>query len=251
MSAQELFRVAGVDGCKAGWCAAIVRAVGKGRGGDADRMLELESCFVASTFAAVLARGEDCALVCVDIPIGLCDGQAARECDTAARRLVGGRRASSVFPTPVRPCLSADDYETACRISLEHSGRKLSRQSFGLLKKIGEVDGLMTPELQERVREIHPEVSFWVLNGNRPIGQSKRTARGRAQRSRLLARVIVGVDAILTGMQEPGCSTDDALDALVAAWTAAQTVSGKTATLPENPVSDHRGLRMEILCPAV
>jgi len=249
MSEKELFRVAGVDGCKAGWCAAIVRAVGKGGRGHADCVLELKSLFVASTFRHVLARTEDCALVCVDIPIGLSEGQAARECDTAARRLLAGRRASSVFPVPVGPCLSADDYETASAISLEHTGRKLSRQSFGLLKKIREVDALLTPELQQRVREIHPEVSFCVLNRNRPLGHSKRTTGGQAHRRRLLRKVIVGVDAMLTRMQEPGSATDDALDAIVAAWTAARTVCGSAATLPGNPGRDSRGLTMEILCP--
>jgi predicted RNase H-like nuclease len=109
--------------------------------------------------------------------------------------------------------------------------------------------GLMTPELQERVREVHPEVSFWVLNGSRPIGQSKKTTGGRAQRCRLLRKVFAEVDSILTGMEGPGCAADDALDAFVAAWTAAQAVCEKTSTLPENPVCDSRGLRMEMSLP--
>jgi predicted RNase H-like nuclease len=58
------------------------------------------------------------------------------------------------------------------------------------------------------------------------------------------------VDSILTGMEEPGCAADDALDALVAAWTAARAVEGKARTLPVSPQRDSRGLKMEILCPA-
>ena len=40
---------------------------------------------------------------------------------------------------------------------------------------------------------------------------------------------------------------DDALDALVAAWTAGQAVLGKVTTLPENPPRDRKGLRMEMV----
>ena len=43
---------------------------------------------------------------------------------------------------------------------------------------------------------------------------------------------------------------DDALDAIVAAWTAGQAVLGKARTLPENPSLDSKGLRMEIVYPA-
>jgi predicted RNase H-like nuclease len=34
----------------------------------------------------------------------------------------------------------------------------MSHQAFGILPKIREVDQLMTPEVQETVREIHPEL---------------------------------------------------------------------------------------------
>jgi polynucleotide 5'-hydroxyl-kinase GRC3/NOL9 len=118
-----------------------------------------------------------------------------------------------------------------------------------LLAKIREVDELMTPGLQSRVREIHPEISFWALNGNRPVPQNKKTAPGRAQRRELLQTVFADVDSILAKTPTGGYAIDDALDALVAAWTAAQTIVGKAETLPDSPACDKKGLRMEILCP--
>jgi predicted RNase H-like nuclease len=188
-------------------------------------------------------------LVCIDIPIGLSDGPKPRECDLAARKLIG-QRASSVFPAPIRPCLCADDYETACKISFEHTGKKLSKQSFALLKKIRQVDDLMTPALQCRVREIHPEVSFWALNGKQPMAQNKKTVPGQARRYELLQQLLDDMDTILAQAPRWGYAADDALDALAAAWTAGQVVMGKAKALPEQPDLDSKGLSMEILCPA-
>lgn len=249
MPERSSFRVAGVDGCKAGWFVATVSATRKNEAA-ASLELTLENVFVADTFADVLSKTIDCALVCIDIPIGLSEGQKPRECDLAARKLLRGPRASSVFPAPIRPCLAAKDYQSACKISLERAGKKLSRQSFALLKKIRQVDDLMTPELQRRVREIHPEVLFWALNGNNPIRDNKKTVPGQVQRRRLLQEIFVDMDDVLAEAPARGCAFDDALDSVAAAWTAARSVIGKAKTLPENPELDSRGLKMEIVYPA-
>lgn len=249
MLTKQSFQVAGVDGCKAGWFVAIVSAIKKNETNPPCEFT-LKNVFIASTFAEVLSKTIDCKLVCVDIPIGLSDGNRPRECDGEARELLRGRRASSVFPSPIRPCLSAIDYETASKISFEHIGKKLSKQTFALIKKIREVDELMTPELQNRVREIHPEILFWALNGQKTIELNKKTIPGQAQRHNLLQRIFTDIDSILVQAPISGCAVDDALDAIVAAWTAGQAVIGKAKTLPEKPPLDRKGLRMEMLCPA-
>ncbi len=241
------FHVAGVDGCKAGWFVAIA-SLTKQNDIAAPCELTLRNVFIADSFSEVLSKTIDCVLVCIDIPIGLSSGHKPRECDVAARKLLG-KRASSVFPAPIRPCLSATDYVTACKISFDHTGKKLSKQSFALLKKIRQVDDLMTAALQCRVREIHPEVSFWALNGKQPMPQNKKTAAGQAQRRRLLQEIFADMDSVLAQAPARGCVMDDALDALAAAWTAGRAVLGKAKTLPEQPELDSKGLKMEILCP--
>lgn len=249
MSAQQLFQVAGVDGCKAGWLVAAVSVTNASSQRDTPCVFELKRVLVASTFTDVLSKTADCELVCVDIPIGLSDGKR-RECDLAAREVLRGQRASSVFPAPIRPCLSTNEYKVANAICRKFSGKGLSKQSFALLKKIRQVDDLMTPALQHRVREIHPEISFLVLNNEKPIQQNKKTVPGQAQRHKLLQEIFVDMDNILSEAPPHGYVMDDALDALAAAWTAGQVVLGKAETLPENPRFDSKGLRMEILCPA-
>ena len=248
MSPEQSFQVAGVDGCKAGWFIATTSVTMEN---EIETYCEfnLKNVSIASTFTEVLSKTSDCKLVCVDIPIGLSDGDKPRECDGMARELLKGRRASSVFPSPIRPCLSAVDYETASKISFERTGKKLTKQTFALMKKIREVDDLMTPELQNRVREIHPEILFWALNGQKPIESNKKTVPGQTQRRNLLQRIFADIDSILVRAPVSGCAMDDALDAIAAAWTAGQAVIGKAKTLPEKPQLDSKGLKMEMLYP--
>jgi len=242
-------QVAGVDGCKAGWVVAqVTSVVGETPNQHAPTV---EALWVSSHFADVLLRTRSCKLVCVDMPIGLPNGPAPRACDIEARKLLG-RRASSVFSPPTRACLAAQDYETASRIHLEATGSKLSKQSFFIMDKLRQVDERVTPTMQKRVREIHPEVAFYVLNGCKPTTYSKKRLIGRQERMHLLEPFFPDAERIVSTYRRAGAvEPDDILDALVATWTAVQVTRGHAATLPEHPDRDSKGLRMEILRPSV
>lgn len=236
-----------MDGCKKGWVVAIVslnRKDGK------SYSPTLCGFFVAGDFEGVMERADESKLICVDIPIGLSDNGNSRLCDVEARKLLGRPRASSIFTLPGRPCLSAENYRQARSINLKYTGRKLSKQSYNLLPKIRQVDKLMTPELQQNVREIHPELCFFVLNGQKPVAENKKTEPGQAKRFKLLHEIFRDLGTHLRKAPGRGYSIDDALDAAVAAWTAAEAVRAKAITLPARPETDGRGLRMEILCPS-
>lgn len=242
------FQVAGVDGCKGGWVVANVVVTPDCTGQHHDYIYVLNNFWVISDFAEVLHRMEHCRMVCVDIPIGLTDGPA-RDCDLRARKLLGQPRGTSVFPAPVRPCLRARTYEEAKEISRKYSGKGLSKQSFELIDKIRQVDDVMTPELQQRVRELHPEISFWALNGQEAVVDSKAGPAGQMRRIELLLTVFSEIADVLAKSDLSGAKLDDLLDALVAAWTAGQAIATKIETLPEGPELDSKGLKMEILRP--
>ena len=258
---KRSFQVAGVDGCRAGWfvvIASVVKPPVKLGAkylapqfiGGFPYIFKLRDSFVASSFAEVLSKTTDCKLVCVDIPIGLSDCAKPRECDVAARKILGRGRAGSVFAPPIRPCLSAGDYTEAIKISLEHSGKKLTPPSFNIMDKIRQVDDLMTPVLQNRVLEIHPEISFWALNHGQPMQHNKKILAGRSERMKLLSPIFCGLEKFVAEARQPKeVAPDDILDALAAAWTAGQAVIGKVETMPKNPELDSKGLRMEILYP--
>lgn len=228
--------VAGVDGCKAGWIVVRARLAPS---------LAIESVEVLPSFKDVLAATQVCVAVAVDMPIGLSDN-GRREADILARKCIG-RRASSVFPAPVRPVLRATSYREACFISAEshRESRKISRQTFALVTKIREVDACITPAMQTRVVESHPEVAFWALNDRHPLVWPKRSPEGADDRRRLLTQVF-GDD--VSGVTRPsGAAWDDLYDACVLAWTAGRLAQGEAVRIPAQPPVDGRGLRMEIV----
>ena len=209
-----------------------------------DRLLHILNISVAPTFQQLLARTESCAAVGVDIPIGLSDNES-RQADGAARRALSPLRASSVFPAPVRATLAAKSYEEACALSFAACGKKLSKQTYAILPKIREADQAMTPERQERIVEVHPEVSFCALNKMQPLAHSKKSPSGAQQREQLLAKVFE-VDLACKAVRE-GVWLEDFFDACAAAWTARRLARGEAERLPPGPPVDKRGLRMEIV----
>ena len=174
------------------------------------------------TFAEMVAQRFDLALV--DIPIGLLDS-GPRACDIEARQLLGPRR-SSVFPAPSRALLAATAYRGQCSVQL-----------WNILAKIREVDVAMTPRLQRRVREAHPECSFCLLRGA-PLPEPKKTARGLSMRKSLLRPFFGRLEAI------PGAALDDVLDAHALLWSARRVAAGQGLALGGE--RDARGLRCEI-----
>ena len=230
-------QVAGVDGCPAGWL--VVRA----ETGDRLRLLDLS---IAATFEDLIASTRDCAAVAVDIPIGL-SNDGRREPDIAARQVLRPLRHNSVFPAPVRPVLAATGYAEACAISASArpDSKRISKQTYALLPKIRQADDVLTPELQDRIVEVHPEVCFWRLNGERPMERPKRTPEGALARRLLLSEAFATPLASITIPQ--GAALNDLHDACAAAWTAGRVANGTAERLPPAPPRDSRGLRMEIV----
>jgi predicted RNase H-like nuclease len=212
--------VAGVDGCRAGW---IVMHEGHAE--------------VHPDFAAVLAALPDDAVVAVDMPIGLVDEHipGGRDVDRAAR-LELGRKRSSVFSAPPRCALGARTLPDARR-----RGARLTLQTLNLLPRIEDVDAVMTPELQSRVFEVHPELSFGAMAGGSPVLTPKRSAAGSKERRALLQRTGVCVPERPTG-----AAADDLLDACALMWSARRIAGGTASHPPDPPSRDSRGLSMEL-----
>jgi predicted RNase H-like nuclease len=185
----------------------------------------------------------------IDIPIGLRD-EGARECDKRARQVLGRPRASSVFPAPIRPVLSAGSWEEACAIREQVDGKRMSKQAWAIVSRIRCVDREMieSPTLQNRVREVHPEVSFWAWTGS-PMRHRKTSGAGRAERLEVVEAYFGpgAFDAVRALYPVGRVGHDDILDAFAALWSAERVLKGSARTLPRHPPVDRRGLRMEIV----
>jgi len=189
-------------------------------------------------------------IIVIDIPIGLLDlyVPGGRDCDREIRKLLGQPRGSSVFSAPSRATLGARTYDEA-------RPHHISQQAFGILSKVRAVDEAMTPELQDRVFESHPEVAFWSLAG-RPMKNKKKRSAGREERISVLEeagdcglifpRIRESFAEDRKKFSRKEIALDDIIDAYVMAWVALRIATGVAATSPGFPPKDSRGLRMEI-----
>lgn len=222
--------LAGIDGYKKGWVAAIELRPGE------------TVVRTYPNFKSILDEGR-LTLIVIDIPIGLLD-HGARTCDVEARRLLGRARGSSVFPSPIRTMLDAGTWEKACRKRLEREGKKCSKQVAGILPKIREVDREITPAMQHRVREGHPELCFAMMNQGKPMSFNKRTKQGQETRLSLLLRHFPDITMQLRRVS--GARTD-IIDAYACLWTARRVAQGKAVSLTADTEVDSKGLRAEII----
>jgi predicted RNase H-like nuclease len=231
--------VVGVDGCPDGWVAAAADLD--------DGQLEFR---VFARFSDLVEHYEDAGAIGIDVPIGLLTCYS-RSADLRARKLMPGK-GSSVFPAPHPDIIHEHTHEAASTRSKEVHKKGVSQQGFAILPKIAEVNEFLTQELQRRIFEVHPEVSFTELNGGDPVRSRKsRTAGFDARRELLVKRS--GFTSIPTKLEASKVGNglkvhaDDTLDAIVAAWTARRFVEGIAKRIPSEPQIGFRGLRAEIV----
>jgi predicted RNase H-like nuclease len=228
----------GLDGCKAGWFFIGI-----------DDQGEFQFS-VLEKFEEVHQYLEQAKLILVDIPIGLpWQGQKIRLCDTAARQAISPR-GSSVFPAPARSALFMASYPEGSAENRRQLGKGLSKQSWNISPKIKEVDEYMRSVIPgKKVREMHPEVAFWALNGKKVLSHKKKDKAGIDERLGILSRHYDRAEECFLWARQQylvkEVATDDILDAMVGAVTAMQYP--RLSTLPATPVSDEEGIPMEIV----
>jgi threonine dehydratase len=241
--------VAGVDGCRAGWIAVLMRVDDP----QAHRIV------TAPTLDAIADAPEQPAVIAVDMPIGLPERTegSGRLPEQLIRPLLGARQ-SSVFAIPSRRAVAAEDFGEACAIAAATSEppRKISRQGFGIFPKIREIDALLRarPDLLPRVYEVHPELAFWALNDRKALNQPKKVkgtpyAPGMALRQTLLTRSGLLPEGLIHASPPRGAAQDDLLDALAGLTVALDIARGGGQPFPDPPGRDANGLPVAIWTP--
>jgi predicted RNase H-like nuclease len=236
---ESMAWIAGVDGCRAGWIVALAQYD--------SATLTVRNMQLCPRFDDVLGLQPAPDVIAVDIPIGLLDEPrpGGRDCDHQARRLLG-RRASCVFSPPCRRILQATHYDQV-------RGHGMSRQAFGIMPKIRQVDRLMTPAWQETVYEAHPELAFLSLTG-KAVQLNKKTVAGRTARLQALSKTPLATlrnvrpvfRRTLKTFKRSQVAPDDLLDACVLLWTAYRIVHNQASRVPIHTQRDARGLQMAI-----
>ncbi len=228
--------VLGVDGCRDGWLV-VNFPVQSGS----------PSAEIFRSVGDILQRYPNLAACAVDMPIGLPEQKepGGRDADRLGRKMLG-KRSSALFSPPLRTWLELQDYEVVRKLGV-------SRQSFLIWPKIRDIDAHITPPLQERIFEAHPEMVFSALLGE-ALSTHKRSIAGQNQRIKLLEERTNGFfsdvrsfcEGLLAQTKRKQMGVDDILDACALAWVAWKHTQGKASRVPEAPPCDERGLRMEI-----
>ena len=237
----------GVDWAKGGWFSIAY---------DAEGNWETHH----GSFAEIVERYRSAKLILVDAPIGIPKGRVeSRACDRMARQKIGSFR-SSIFRVPTRDALADRMFnglqrEEAHQIEKQRTGKPgINRQSWGIIPQIAEVDMVLAKldEKRKNIREVHPEICFWALNGKKALHHKKAQTEGESERIRILGAKPIEprTREILAAVQKEygtKAAPDDILDALAAAVTARLGYPDQLATLPDDPPTDARGLPMEMV----
>jgi predicted RNase H-like nuclease len=231
---QREIVAAGIDGCRAGWVAAIARG---------DTTTELRRFADLDAVVRWRERDAGAAVVGVDVPMGLPERAGPRPCDRDARRELGPRW-MCVFAPPDRELLGLDF--AAAREVVRRRRRAdpagehpvMTHQTINIAPRIAEADRVLRadPRRQEWLLEVHPELSFRALAGVALAGvalagvalEPKRTSRGAARRLALVAGQFPDAPQHLAGRTWPRAEVarDDLLDAYAVLWTALRVARG-------------------------
>jgi predicted RNase H-like nuclease len=222
--------VAAVTPCAPGWLVASAKLHGATFAPEAPRVL--------ASFAEVLDERPSFSVIALNAPVGYVDGarEGGRTCDRMARALLG-RRGSTVHNAPTRASLKEDAVVT---------DEGLDAVTNVLLRRYREVAAEMAPYRQRIVFEVHPELSFFQINGDVPLRWSKKFEAGMEERIALLKKRVPGSERILEAELED-VPTSHLVDVVAMLWTARRIFARAGTRLPSDPEWDEQGLRMEFV----
>jgi len=226
----------GVDGCSAGWIAI---QFDEDSYEGSNLYEDIEQLWVA--------HGDAAEIILIDVPIGLRENsKVKRPCDDAAREKLSPKRHSSVFSVPVRAAVHEESYKDAKETQENHTEGSLGVQSWGIADKIAELDIFLREMEQDAVgtiREAHPGVCFWALDGESATKYSKTGQPAAAFWERIGIFEDID-DTIINDIRDASTDIDakvgnnDVLDAFALALTASPK-TGPLNTLPdEGPEED-------------
>jgi predicted RNase H-like nuclease len=220
--------IAGAVPSNSGWLTASCKIAGV--------TMSIEEPMVFETFAEILDYKPAFAVIGVHAPIGFLEeaSPGGRECDQVARGMLGPRRGASIRSAPSRALLRGEvalDVDAVTGILLRHY-REIAEE--------------IAPYRQRTVYSVEPELTFYELNGAKPLNYSKRTEYGREERKALLEARVDQVDRILSA-DLPKVRESRLIDVAACMWSARRILAKIGTRIPENPEWDSEGLRMEII----
>lgn len=228
----------GIDGCKGKWVAVCLT------GGyfEVDKFNNIEE---------ICEKYKNSDSIIIDIPIGLMESNEDIRPENEARRFLKGKT-SSIFNTPCRQAVYAENYTKAIEENKANLGISLSPLSYGICSKIREVDEFLNnnPHWKNRLVEGHPEICFAKLNHDKAVLENKTKPDGQEKRLEILREYYndsnLVIDKFLKDVPARK-KIDDVIDALCLAITGVLGLENGFETITKVPMEDKRGIKMQMV----
>ena len=226
----------GVVPCPGGWLVLPARL--------AAVTVIVEEPMVMPTLIDVLEFKPKFEAAAIFAPVGFEDEPNGpfRPCDREARDMVGWPRLAAIKPIPSRAALRAKTREEARELE-----PWLTNDDFRRMKWIREAEQEFQPFHQRNWFAAHPDLSFYVLNGDKPLTSSPYQAEGVYERMNLIKSKLPGVEDAVTATPPAGAAQVHLLQAAGLLWTARRAAGRAVNRLPADPNWDNSGLRMELV----
>ena len=232
--AHNFKMLAGITPCPGGWLILPARL--------AAVTVIVEEPMVVRTLLEVLDYKPKFDSAAIYAPVGFEDepNGPMRPCDIETAEMVGWPRKLGVKPIPSRAALRARTREEARALEPWLTNSDLRR-----FKWIREAEELFQPFHQRTYFAAHPDLSYHVLNGDKPLKTSPYLNEGVMERINLIRNKLPGVDEVITANPPPGAGQIHLLQAAGLLWTARRGAGRAVNRLPQDPNWDASGLRME------
>ena len=222
--------------CPAGWLILPARLAGV--------TVIAEETMVVKTLIEVLEYKPKFEAAAIYAPVGFDDEPVGphRPCDVEAREMIGWPRLVTIRPIPSRAALRAPTREQALELE-----PWLSRDDLRRFRWMREAEQEFQPFHQRNWFAAHPELSFYVLNGDRPVTSSPHQPEGVYERMNLIKSKLPGVEEVIVSTPPAGAGQLHLLQVAGLLWTARRAAGRAVNRLPMDPTWDTTGLRMELV----
>lgn len=228
--------IAGIVPCPGGWLIVPARLAGV--------TVNVEDPMVMPTLADVLDYKPRFDAAAIQAPMGFSDEPDGpyRPCDEEAREMIGWPRFVAVRPVPSRAALRAATREEAMQLE-----PWLTLDDLRRFKWWKQAEREFQPFHQRSFFAAHPELTFTLLNAERPLKSSPYQPDGVVERMNLIKAKLPGVEDVVTRTPPPGAGQVHVLQATGLLWTARRAAGRAINRVPLDPAWDSTGLRMELV----
>ncbi|MCU1387874.1 MAG: hypothetical protein JWL72_1212 [Ilumatobacteraceae bacterium] len=227
--------IAGITPCPKGWLIVPARLAGV--------TVIVEDCMVVKTLFEVVDFRPKFDAAAINIPMGFRDQPEQNgDCETEAREIVGWPRRIAVRGIPSRAALQATTKAQARGIEPWLTNDDLRR-----FRWLREAEQIFQPFHQRNFFSANPELSYTLLNEDRPLKTSPFHQDGVIERMNLIRNKLPGVEEIIQRTPPPGAGQYHVVQASGLLWTARRAVGRAISRLPVDPHWDDSGLRVELV----